>query len=130
MYVQRKANAPKRERSGLTSYILLEEGNVSGDLMAVTWVDVAPSMKQVVHQHPETQVYVIISGTGIMQVGKQREFVSPGDCVFIPSNEPHGIENTGKVTLTYVSAATPAINLSALYDQGALIPDRYEKSQD
>ncbi|MFN8527975.1 MAG: cupin domain-containing protein [Anaerolineae bacterium] len=98
--------------------------------MAVTWVDVTPNMKQVVHQHPETQVYVIISGTGIMQVGSQHEFVSPGDCVFIPSNEPHGIENTGKVTLTYVSASTPAINLSALYDQGSLIPDSYEKSQD
>jgi mannose-6-phosphate isomerase-like protein (cupin superfamily) len=127
LYIQRKNDAPKRERDGLTSYILLQKGDVSGDPFAVTWVDVAPGKAQAVHHHPEVQLYVIIAGNGVMRVGKAEEFVSVGDCVLIPSNEPHGIENTGVTTLTYISAATPAFDLAALYDDGQLNADAYQK---
>ncbi len=29
------------------------------------------------------------------------------DCIFIPSNEPHGLENIGESILRYFSAASP-----------------------
>ncbi len=125
MYIQRKADAAKRERDGLTSYFLMEKGSESSDSFAVTWVDVAPGKIQALHHHPEVQIYVIIAGSGVMKIGKALEFVSVGDCVFIPSNENHGIENTGIVTLTYISAATPAFSMTALYDDGQLTSDAY-----
>ena len=52
-----------------------------------------------------------------MTVGSQTQRVGPGDCVFIPSGQPHGLKNDGAVTLRYFSAAAPAYE-----------PGRLEKS--
>ena len=71
-------------------------------------------------------MYVIIAGRGQMTVGDETHAVAAGDLVYIPSDAPHGIENTGAETLRYVSAATPAFDLVEAYDRGQLTPDAYE----
>jgi mannose-6-phosphate isomerase-like protein (cupin superfamily) len=73
-----------------------------------------------------TQVYVIVQGSGIMHVGGEIQPVQAGDLIYIPSNAEHGIENNTAEPLSYVSAATPAMNLRAAYDRGALTPDAYD----
>jgi mannose-6-phosphate isomerase-like protein (cupin superfamily) len=120
MYVSDRSSAPKRELEGLTSHILLEEGDAPGGELSITWVDVEPGGEQKPHSHGPQQVYVITRGTGRMRVGEEESEVSEGQMVFIPPDTEHGILNTGDGVLTYISAATPAFAVSDLYDAGQL----------
>ena len=43
-----------------------------------------------------------------MTVGNETQTVEVGDCIFIPSNEPHGLVNGGNEKLIYFSAAAPS----------------------
>jgi mannose-6-phosphate isomerase-like protein (cupin superfamily) len=126
MYTCAKATAEKRQRKGMVSYFLLDANAVAGSPLAVTWVDVEPGGRQLVHHHPETQVYVIVQGSGLMHVGGEIRPVRAGDLIYIPSSAEHGIENNTAEPLSYVSAAKPAMNLRAAYDQGPHTPDAYE----
>ncbi len=119
MYTAEVGAAPSRERGGLRSNLLLDSGDVAGSGLAVTWVEVEPGGAQDPHSHPPEQVYVIVSGRGLMRVGSERREVDAGTLVRIPPSAPHGIENIGSETLVYVSAATPAFGLAAAYDSGA-----------
>lgn len=125
MFIRSKQHADKRERSGLWSHFMLGQGDVPGDALAITWVDVDPGSKQRLHHHPEVQVYVIIAGSGVMHVGDESRPVSTGDLIFIPSEMQHGIENTSETVLSYISAATPAFDLEFAYDRGQLTPEKY-----
>jgi mannose-6-phosphate isomerase-like protein (cupin superfamily) len=120
MFKQNKSAAPQRDRDGLTSYILLQQGDISTDNLAITWVDVAPGCSQRPHSHAPEQVYVIISGQGRMRVGDEERDVVEGDLVYIPSNVVHSIVNLSNEVLRYISASTPAFDLQALYDTGKL----------
>ena len=127
MYVCNKHAAEQRPRPGMTSYFLLGSHSVEDTPLAVTWVDVEPGGRQLIHHHPETQVYVIIEGAGIMHVGGETQAVKAGDLAYIPSNANHGLENTGAGVLRYVSAATPAMDLIAAYDHGPHTPEQYRE---
>ncbi|WP_158265853.1 cupin domain-containing protein [Chroococcidiopsis sp. CCALA 051] len=124
MFKQNKFQAPKRDRDGLTSYILLQQGDISTDNLAVTWVDVAPGCSQRPHSHAPEQVYIIISGNGRIIIGDEEQDVVKGDLVHIPSNVVHSLVNDSSEVLTYISAATPAFDLQALYDTGKLRASR------
>lgn len=112
--------SPKRQRAGLASHILLQQGDTPGNNLAITWVEVAPGHGQALHSHAPEQVYVIVAGRGRMRVGEEVAEVRAGELVFIPSNVTHGIENTGSESLVYISASVPAFDLEALYDSGQL----------
>lgn len=120
MYTCNKDTAEHRVRNGLVSRWLLDS-RLLGEKspLAITWVTVEPGARQYIHNHPEAQVYVIIAGAGLMTVGDETQPVAVGDCIYIPSDAPHGIENTGNEELAYVSAATPAFDIRAAYDGGS-----------
>lgn len=118
MHKINKSKAPKRERNGLTSFILLQQPDNLSNKLAITWVEVEINAKQTIHHHDPEQVYVIIQGQGIMTVNNETEKVSVGDMIFIPSNHPHGLQNTGKEKLVYISASSPSFNIQKAYDDG------------
>ena len=119
MYKRNKSEVPTRERDGLTCHLLLQDTDVRGTRLAVTWVDVEPGSRQQPHLHLPEQIYVIVKGEGRMQVGQKFREVSEGDIIYIPPNIVHGIENTSPyATLTYVTAATPSFDVAAFYDVG------------
>ena len=120
MYVKDLAGAPKGELEGLVSHVLLQEGDVAGSELAVTWVEVDPGAKQPRHSHEPQQTYVITRGSGVMHIGGEDREVGVGNLIFIPSGIEHGIDNTGQETLTYVAAATPAFDVTSLYDRGQI----------
>lgn len=120
MIVHNKERCPRRERSGLVSRILLQQGDLLDLRLMTTWVDVAPGSRQRLHNHPSEQVYVITAGRGTMAVGDERQEVAGGDLVYVPPNIIHGIENSSKEVLTYISAATLAMDAEAAYDTGQL----------
>lgn len=113
-------DVPTRHRDGLTSYILLQQGDTQSDRLAITWVEVAPGKKQKPHFHAPEQAYVIIQGEGLMKIDNETQKITEGMMAYIPSNATHAIENTGSDALVYLSASTPAFALSELYDSGQL----------
>ncbi len=123
MFKRSRSEAIRRERDGLISHILLHEGDVPETRMTVTWVDVAQGSRQREHSHAPEQVYVVVRGRGKMRVGGEERWVEAGDLVFVPPDAVHGIENRSDEVLSYVSAATPAVDWEAFYDTG---PQRAE----
>jgi mannose-6-phosphate isomerase-like protein (cupin superfamily) len=93
-------------------------------------VEVQPGGEQRVHQHSPEQVYFILAGAGEMCVAGETLTVGPGDCVFVPSGNPHGITNRGQVLLRYFSAAAPAFaaeELAALWPMSSERDERKAK---
>ena len=97
---------------------MLQETDVRGDHMAVTWVDIQPGSKQIPHRHSPQQAYIIVRGTGKMRVGNDTEIVNAGDVVYVPGNVVHGIDNVSSEVLTYITTATPGFDMHALFDTG------------
>ena len=53
------------------------------------------------HQHPEEEFMLVTEGTGEILVGDQVTQVGPGAMMYCAGNKLHGIENTGKVPMTF-----------------------------
>jgi mannose-6-phosphate isomerase-like protein (cupin superfamily) len=53
------------------------------------------------HQHPEEEFMIVASGTGNIVCGDTTTAVGPGAIMYCAGNVLHGIENTGKVPMTF-----------------------------
>jgi mannose-6-phosphate isomerase-like protein (cupin superfamily) len=96
----------------------LDAGDLGSRNLTVTWVEVPPGAEQRPHTHPDAeQVYVIVQGSGRVQVAGDVERVSEGDLVFVPPSAEHGIANDGSEPLVYISAASPPVSMAELYDE-------------
>lgn len=58
------------------------------DLM-ISYVTFAPNAVAPVHQHPQEQISLVLSGSCEFQVGDKKQLISSGDAVAIPRNVPH-----------------------------------------
>ena len=118
-------DAPINRRGGQESYLLLKEGQFGSHNLVVTWVDCQPGGEQQMHVHEtEEQVYVIVRGSGLMKTGDEEQEVSAGTLIFVPPGNPHAIRNTGPEILTFVSAASPPMDIDTLNDYFAYKPQR------
>jgi quercetin dioxygenase-like cupin family protein len=59
------------------------------------------------HRHEQSEVYLVLAGTGVVTVDGEAREVADGAAVFIPGNALHSCRNTGGVELrlAYVLAA-------------------------
>src|SRR5213594_423106 len=115
MMVLSKFAAPRYQRpEGITSYLLASPRTSAAKHLTTTMVLIEPGGEQRVHSHSPEQVYFILEGSGLMTVGSDTQEVGPGDCVFIPSDAPHGIKNQAREPLRYFSAAAPAFEVAEL----------------
>lgn len=48
------------------------------------------------HVDPMEEIYFVVSGTGVMGVGGEEREVGPGDAVWVPAGDPHGLLATGE----------------------------------
>jgi mannose-6-phosphate isomerase-like protein (cupin superfamily) len=125
MHVQSLTDAPLNSRGGQDSYLLLTKGHFGSHNLTATWVDCEPGAEQQMHVHKtEEQVCVIVCGRGTMKAGVEEREVRSGSVVFIPPGTPHAIRNTGDERLTFVSAASPPIDIDALSDYFAYHPQQ------
>ena len=61
------------------------------------------------HYHPQTEeIYYILSGCGLMQIGPESQEVGPGDAIAIPPGAVHQITNPGPERLTFLCCCAPA----------------------
>ena len=83
------------------------------------------------HRHPNEEVYVVLSGSGLISVGEERRDVAEGCCVFIPPDTPHFLQNTGngKMTLLWVYAPADVVDHWAQERAGQLVDPRLAPAQ-
>jgi mannose-6-phosphate isomerase-like protein (cupin superfamily) len=68
----------------------------------------APGARTAAHFHPRTEeIYYILSGTGLMQIGQEQRRVGPGDAIAIPPGAVHTITNTAADTLRFLCCCAP-----------------------
>ena len=108
MDIQTLDRAPVNARGGQVSHLLLGRGEFGSRNLAITWVEGESGSMQAVHGHPDNeQVYVIVRGRGVMQIGDEMKEVGEGTLVFIPPGAGHAIKNTSDDPLVFVSATSP-----------------------
>lgn len=59
------------------------------------WITTVPpkvEIKPHVHKDHE-QIYYLVKGSGIILVGDEKAEVKAGDCIYLPSDVPHGFIN-------------------------------------
>ena len=127
MNILRKNEAPRYERDNIISYLLVSEKTCGSKNLTTTIVEMQPGGIQNIHSHGPEQMYYVLEGEGAMTVGDDTQAVKAGDCIFIPSNAPHGLKNDGAFLLKYFSAASPSFArgetealwpLSSMKDEG------------
>ena len=107
MRIIRKEDAPRYERDGIRSYLLVSESTVGARHITTTLVEMEPGGIQWPHRHETEQCYTILEGKGTMTVDGRQAVVGEGDTVFIPSGSLHGLTNDGGSVLRYLSAGSP-----------------------
>ena len=61
-----------------------------------------------VHSHKiQEQIYHVLEGEGLMQVGEERRVVRRHDVIFITPGVKHAIYNTGLTDLVFIVVTTP-----------------------
>ena len=131
MQVLSKGRAPRyRKPEGVISYLLASPRTCQARHLTTTMVVIDPNGEQPLHKHVPEQVYFMLEGSGLMTVGTETQEVGPGDCVFVPSDTPHGIRNLGQGVLRYFSAAAPAFETSDLLALWPLASESEESGKD
>ncbi|HET6568614.1 MAG TPA: cupin domain-containing protein [Rhodothermales bacterium] len=60
------------------------------------------------HNHEQEEVYLVLEGTGEMCLGEERQTVTSGEAVYIPSGIFHQITNVGEAPLKMIYCYGPA----------------------
>ncbi len=53
------------------------------------------------HRHAPAEIYYVVAGEGIVDLGEEQQAVRAGSAVFIPGDLEHGIRNTGSEPLRF-----------------------------
>ena len=66
------------------------------------------------HKHDvQEQVYHVIEGEGLMELGDTRQVVRKHDFIFVPPGVEHSISNTGTVDLVFLVVTSPVTDDAA-----------------
>jgi len=88
---------------------LLAHRNSCIRLQSLAEARLGPGCRTAAHYHPRTEeIYYILFGSGLMQIGDQQQMVGPGDAIAIPPGAVHTIRNTGSDTLRFLCCCAPA----------------------
>jgi mannose-6-phosphate isomerase-like protein (cupin superfamily) len=100
--------APRYQRDNIESFLLVSEQTTGAKQLSISLVEMQPGGAQQEHSHDPEQVYFLLEGSGLMTVDGESSQVGAGDCIFLPSGCRHGLLNTGRGILKYLSAASPS----------------------
>ncbi|WP_108661408.1 cupin domain-containing protein [Acuticoccus kandeliae] len=63
------------------------------------------------HAHKvQEQVYHVLEGEGLMEIGDEKRVVRKHDVIFLPPGVPHSIQNSGLGDLTFIVVTTPMVD--------------------
>lgn len=112
----RKTKALKGDKS--RSYQLINPDNVGSRRFMITLVEVRPGGSTPPHEHRTVEsMYFVLEGRGEVPTakGKWGKKVGPHMAVFFPAGSVHGIRNTGRTKLVYLSCHAPPYEIEELY---------------
>lgn len=67
-----------------------------------------PGQEHKIHAHAgQDKLYVLLEGTGEVQIGGERQVLSAGDAAFAPADVPHGMRNVGEGRLVVMAILAP-----------------------
>lgn len=113
---RRKAKALKGDKS--RSYQMINPDNAGSRRFMITVVEVRPGGSTPPHEHRTVEsMYYILEGHGEVPTGKsgRGKVVGPNTAVYFPAGSTHGIRNTGRVKLVYLSCHAPPYEIEELY---------------
>ncbi len=85
------------------------EKNGKSQKHSLAIMTILPGCSSAPHAHKVAEEsFLIIRGSGIIEVNSSRFKIKVGDCVFVEPNEQHTVFNTGSVPLECVIATGPA----------------------
>lgn len=80
-------------------------------------LEIEPGDRFAAHRHPQTEVYLVLQGEGMVRIGGDEVFVAAGEAVCFPSGESHEVRNT---------SATGVLRVFYVLDADALDDVNYE----
>ena len=81
---------------------------VQGDFLFAGLNSFEPGQEHAPHAHQgQDKLYLILEGSGTVQVGEQSELLSAGDAAFAPSGVVHSIRNPGPQRLVVMAVLAP-----------------------
>jgi len=93
---------------GALSKLLVHPDSVGSRLLDHRISTYQPKAYVEVHVHRcQEQVYHILEGEGLVQIGDRRQVVRRHDVVFVPPGVEHAVFNTGLTDLTFLVITTP-----------------------
>ena len=88
---------------------LLHPAHHAIERMSVAEAEVAPGQATRRHRHPVAEeVYHVLDGAGLLELGDERIAVVPGDIIRIAPNQPHRIEAKSETPLRFLCICQPA----------------------
>jgi len=81
---------------------------VRGDFLFAGLNSFEPGQEHAPHAHKgQDKLYVVLEGSGIVQIGEQTEALSVGDVAFAPAGVIHSIRNLGPQRLVVMAVLAP-----------------------
>lgn len=83
-------------KKGLVYWKTLVSGNVTRSEALTMGVARIPAGEALhVHRHQQAEIYLILEGTGLVEIDSEARPFEAGTAVFIPGNALHSLWNTG-----------------------------------
>lgn len=87
---------------GLVYWKTLISGDVTSSealTMGIGKIPVGEALRR--HRHRQAEIYLILEGTGVVEIRSAAQPVGAGSTVFIPGDAVHSCENTGATDLRF-----------------------------
>ena len=121
MLVRRLIDAPTEGFHRLSLRLLMDAGAMGSRNLSITWIEVPPGVEQPLLSHDQAeQAYLVIGGSGRMEVAGDVETLSQGDLVLVPPSTDHLIANDGDEPFVCASIQSPPVSFDELYREEEL----------
>lgn len=108
MHIQRKHESVTNYEYGCDLRRLFPWKGVATPVWGAAIASVRPGECTTIHGHDELETFLVLSGSGRMEIGAEQTEMHEGDVVFIPRNQNHCFRN--------LSDTTPLVFLSIYWD--------------
>ena len=90
-----------------TRVMLGENGAINGEHFCQGYVVIYPGGSVPEHHHTTVESYTILQGNGVITVDGEEQPVGPGDMVYMESEKPHSLKNTGDTEMHMMFVYAP-----------------------
>ena len=107
IFVKNLASVLDQEWSSTEKYpgvkwkFLIDSDFDGSSSLSVGFAQIASGGNLTLHYHSPAEIYVVTSGTGILNKSGELETIKKGDVVYIAGNAEHSLKNNGNETLEF-----------------------------